>query len=78
MTEYLNLWETATAPTAAQDDINALGEFMQVSSAFSGCWNGEYWSIGSTHQDTDDSIKLYPVYTETEPDEYEVTGYRIV
>lgn len=72
---YLELWKKATSMCATQDDINRLGEYMQINGL--SCWNGEFWSIGCSHKDTDDSMRLYPVYAEIEPDEYEVSHYEI-
>lgn len=56
--DYEELREAATRPGAAQDDINALGEWF--SSFGSMYWNGESY-------DMDHGKRLFPVYTITRP-----------
>ena len=64
---YQEIRAAATAPNAAQADIDALGEWFQANGQQ--YWNGEYFDA--------DGLRVYPVYRETEPDEYELTGYEI-
>ena len=49
------------------ENVAALGEWLEKYDPRS--WNGEYYSA--------DGLRIFPIYTETEPDEYEITGYEI-
>lgn len=52
---YKNLEKNVLKPTASQEDINALGEWLaQYGDMF---YNGEYYSA-------DEGVRLYPVYRE--------------
>lgn len=66
--DYEELRAAALASDATQADIDALGEWFQQHGMAH--WNGEYF-------DADDGLRVYPVYRETAPDEYELTGYEI-
>lgn len=61
--ELLNAVKTA----ATEENVNALGEWFN--SYGMDYWNGEYYDA--------DGIRIYPVYTEVDEDEYELTGYEI-
>ena len=66
--DYRELRAAALASNATQADIDALGEWVhQYGQRY---WNGEYF-------DANNGLRVYPVYRETEPDEYELTGYEI-
>ena len=65
--EYEELRAAATAPGATHEQINALGEWLeQHGDRF---WNGECYDA--------DGYLLFPIYDETEPDEYRLTGYEL-
>ena len=65
--DYEELRAAAIAPGAAQEQINALGEwFAQHGDRY---WNGESYDA--------DGYRLVPIYEETEPDEYELAGYEL-
>ena len=59
--------KAAVIADASEANVNALGEWF--SSYGSGYWNGEYYDA--------DDFRLYPVYTEVNEDELELTGYEI-
>ena len=66
--DYRELRAAALSSDATQADIDALGEwFHQYGQRY---WNGEYF-------DANDGLRVYPVYQEMEPDEYELTGYEM-
>ena len=65
--DYRELRAAALASDATQSDIDALGEwFHQYGQRY---WNGEYFDANG--------LRVYPVYQEMEPDEYELTGYEM-
>ena len=64
--DFSDLYKKAIAPDATKEDINALGYWMSRHGRDS--WNGEYYSIDSTHE-------LYPIYKEVGYDDYEIVGY---
>lgn len=66
--DYAELREKALSPNATQKDLEALADWLMQHD--SSAWNGEYYDI-------DDGKRLFPIYTETEPDEWTVTGYEI-
>lgn len=66
---YEELRAAATAPNATQEQINALGEWMEQYGMND--WNGEYYDIGN-------GLNLYPVYTEpNENDQSFIDHYEI-
>ena len=66
--DYQDLERKALLPCAAQEDIDALGEwFEQFGSRY---WNGECYDI-------DGNRALFPVYREVSEDEYEIIGWEI-
>ena len=66
--DYKDLERKALLPGAAQEDIDALGEwFEQFGSSY---WNGECFKIDSTRA-------LFPIYREVAEDEYEITGWEV-
>ena len=66
--DYKELRAAATAPGATQADVDALGEWFSRYGAI--YWNGESY-------DMDDGKRIFPEYSETAPDEWEITGYSI-
>ena len=66
MGTYNELKEKALAFNAAQEDINALGEWFERYGRSD--WNGECWTVDAYHN-------LYPIHKEVGYDEYEVVGY---
>ena len=66
--DYAELREKALSPNATQKDLEALADWLMQYDA--SAWNGEYYDI-------DNGTRLFPLYTETEPDEWTVTGYEI-
>ena len=64
---YDELRAAATAENATQADIDCLGEWFEAYGQ--SYWNGEYYEA--------DGVSLYPVYKETDPDEFELIGYEI-
>ena len=66
---YNELEAKALSPEATQTDIDNLGKWFELHGLM--FWNGEYYEINSNN-------RLYPVYRETEPDEFElVRSYEI-
>ena len=59
--------KAAVIADASEENVNALGEWF--SSYGNDYWNGEYYDA--------DDFRLYPVYTEVDGDELELTGYEI-
>lgn len=64
---YAEIRAAAIAANATQADIDRLGEWFEAYGQ--SYWNGEYYEA--------DGVSLYPVYKETEPDEFELIGYEI-
>lgn len=64
--DFSDLHKKAIAPGATQEDIDKLGYWMSRHGRDS--WNGEYYSVDSTHE-------LYPIYKEVGYDDYELIGY---
>lgn len=65
---YAELRAAATAPGAAQIDIDTLGAWLADYDPSS--WNGEYYDA--------DGLRLFPVYDwDEELDQGELTGYEI-
>lgn len=64
---YEELRAAAIAPDATAKDLEALADWFQEYDT--NAWNGEYYDA--------DGYRLYPVYKETEPDEYEVSGWEL-
>ena len=66
--EFEELAAKAMAFGASQEDINKLGEwFSNYGADF---WNGESYDIDGSH-------RLFPVYKETEEEEFEIVGYEV-
>ena len=66
--DYKEIREKAIRPEATEQDINALGKWMeQYGDRF---WNGEYWDVEA-------GLRLFPVVVETAPGEYETKWYEI-
>lgn len=62
---YKELLAAATGKSATQTDIDTLGAwFSEFGSEY---WNGEYYDA--------DGERLFPVYRESEEDQFEVIGY---
>ena len=59
--------KAAVIADASGANVNALGEWF--SNYGNDYWNGEYYDA--------DDFRLYPVYTEVDEDELELTGYEI-
>ena len=59
--------KAAVIADASEENVNALGEWF--SSYGNDYWNGEYYDA--------DDFRLYPVYTEVNEDELELTDYEI-
>ena len=59
--------KAAVIADASRANVNALGEWF--SNYGNDYWNGEYYDA--------DDFRLYPVYTEVNEDEFELTGYEI-
>ena len=59
--------KAAVIADASEENINAIGEWFN--SYGNDYWNGEYYDA--------DDFRLYPVYTEVNEDELELTGYEI-
>ena len=66
--EFEDLASKALSDSATHEDIENLAEWFE--NYGQDYWNGEKYSIDSAHD-------LCPVYTETEPGEYEITGWEI-
>lgn len=64
--DFSDLHKKAIAPDATKEDINKLGYWMSRHGRNN--WNGEYYSVDSTHE-------LYPIYKEVGYDDYELIGY---
>ena len=63
--DYEDLEKRATAPGAAQLDINNLGRWYELyGDSF---WNGEFYNHNGK--------KLYPIYKQIASDEWEIIGY---
>lgn len=54
------------AESGKQEDINNLGKWLEMYG--DKYWNGEYYDA--------DGLRIYPEYTEVEPDVYDLTGWR--
>lgn len=68
LTDYEKLLAAATASDADQDDINALGEWLNAND--SDAWNGEYYDA--------DGLHLFPLIEwNDETDQGETVGYEI-
>ena len=59
--------KAAVIADPSEENVNALGEWF--SSYGNDYWNGEYYDA--------DDFRLYPVYTEVDEGELELTGYEI-
>ena len=65
--DYERLRAAAAAPGASQADVDALGSwFADYGTDY---WNGEYYDA--------EGLRVYPVYAETEPGEFELKKYDI-
>lgn len=63
--DYPDLFYAASQFNAAQEDINALGEWFE--SYGQRFWNGEYFDA--------DGLPLYRLYKKIDDDDFEVIGY---
>lgn len=67
--DYEEIRAAAIAPGATQDEINALGDWLEQYGGTA--WNGEYF-------DADDGIRVYPVYDWDEENDVGILkGYEI-
>ena len=65
--QYEELLAKATRPDASDDDLFALGSWMQIYG--SDYWNGECWDISAEGESTGSQL-LYPISTDDDDEDY--------
>lgn len=65
--QYAELLAKATRPDATDEDLFALGSWMQVYG--DDYWNGECWDISDEGQPSGSRL-LYPISTEDDDEDY--------
>lgn len=66
--DYDELREKALSADATQQDLENMARWFNNYDI--SAWNGEYYDMGN-------GKRLFPICAETEPDEWEITGYEI-